>query len=514
VVAVVGAVVALGGLTALAMRWPSTPPGLTTPEAGPGSEEVALPGPGELPPPDAEEGVQDPTAPERPVEASLPLEFDCGGVDCERWWRPFDHLPVYSVWRDGQEVLFVAGDRLVAWDTETGGDRWERAVPSEVALGPQELDGGAWRPPSVTGHDAGLVVVGPGGVQVLTRSGEERWTALLTDGDIPILTQVAGEVLLVVTEAPEPPLLPPDRDAPTEPEADGSVEPDEDPPIIHTTELGIIAFELATGDVRWRRDSSPMLFPPWFHDEAQQDVLLVQEDRAVVALHVADGAERYRLEDAGEVAHIGGFLVRTAPASDGDGPQVVIHAADDGRELRRLPERVIDAALVVDDLLVAVTHPEPADDGQTAGAQAEAEAIAVDPAGAVAWRVPIEGGTPASCCASVLDAGEGAVRVAAGPGVAATYLDVRSGRVERLERIAGPAPRDEWPIGRDLVVSHASSGQQTTVRAAPGGHPVTVLGGFAQPVTGADGRGAPDGRLLFRVDAGLVAVELPPASRW
>jgi hypothetical protein len=60
-----------------------------------------------------------------------------------------------------------------------------------------------------------------------------------------------------------------------------------------------------------------------------------------------------------------------------------------------------------------------------------------------------------------------------------------------------------------VVVSHASSGQQTTIRPGQGGQQVTVIGGFAQPVLGRDGRAVRDGRLLLRVETGLVAVELP-----
>ncbi len=509
--AAVGALVVLGGLAVFASSWPSTAPRLASPQLGPGAEEVALPEPRELPPADGAAGEPEADDRDESGDAAVGPDVDCGGDDCERWRRSFDHPPVYSAWRGDQEVVFVAGGRLVAWDARTGEDRWERPVPSELALGPHELDGGTWRPPYVTGDARWLVVVGPGGVQVLTPSGEERWTSLLPDGGIPILATVAGDLLLVVTEAPAPPLLPTDEDMTDGPAPDPSVEPDEEPPGIHTTELGVVAFELGTGEVRWRRDGSPMVFPPWFHDAAEQEVLLVQEGRATVALDVVDGAERYRLEDADaeEVAHIGGFLVRAAPMAGGDALQVVIHAADDGRELLVLPERAIDAALVVDDLLVVVALASPADDGHAAVAQHEAEAIAVDPAGAIVWRVPLEGRAPASCCASVLDAGQGMVRVAAGPGVAAIYLDVRSGQVERIERIAGSAVRQEWALGRDLVVAHTSSGQQTTVRAARGGHAVTVLGEFAQPVTGADGRGAEDGQLLLQVDAGLVAVELP-----
>jgi hypothetical protein len=500
--------VVLGGLAVLASSWPSAAPGLA--ESGPGSDEVALPEPRDLPP--ADEVADEPVADDRdePGDATMGIDVDCGGDDCERWRRSFGHSPVYSVWQDADELIFVDGDRLVAWDVATGGDRWNRPVAAEVALGPHEPDGGAWwRPPSVTGTDEWLVVLGPGGVQVFTRAGSERWTALLPDGGAPMVASVAGEVLLVVTEAPAPLSLPPDEDAPDELEPDPSVETDEDAPIIHTTELGIIAFELATGEVRWRRDGSPMIFPSWFLDAAEHDVVLIQEDRATVAMDVTDGTGRYRLEDAGDVARIGGFLVRATPMAGGDAFQVVIHAADDGRELLVLPERVIDMALVVDDLLIAIAHPSPGRDGQAGEAPYEAEAIAVDPAGALVWSVPIERGAAASCCASVLDAGRGMVRVAAGPGAAATYLDVRSGRVERRERAAGSASREEWAVGRDLVVSHASSDDQTTMRAAWGGQPVTVLGAFAQPVTANDGRGAEDGQLLIRVDNGLVAVELP-----
>jgi hypothetical protein len=507
---VVGTIVVLGGLAVLALSWPSTAPGFTTSDGGPGSDEVALPEPRELPPP-TDEVSGEPEADDRdgPDDVTMGVDVDCGGDDCERWRRSFGHSPVYSVWHDADEVLFVAGDRLVAWDLATGGDRWDRRVSTEVALGPHELDGGAWRPPSVTGTDEWLVVLGPGGVQVFTRDGSERWTALLSDGGVPVVASVAGEVLLVVTEAPAPLSLPPDEDAPDEPEPDPSVETDEDAPIIHTTELGIIAFELGTGEVRWRRDGSPMIFPSWFLDASEHDVVFIQEERATIAVEVADGTERYRLEDAEDVAHIGGFLVRATPMAGGDAFQVVIHAADDGRELRVLPEQVIDMALVVDDLLIAIAHPSPGGDGQAGEAPYEAEAIAVDLAGALVWSVPIERGAAASCCASVLDAGRGMVRVAAGPGAAATYLDVRSGRVDRRERAAGSASREEWAMGRDLVVSHASSDDQTTMRAAWGGHPVTVLGAFAQPVTDNDGRGAEDGQLLIRVDNGLVAVELP-----
>jgi outer membrane protein assembly factor BamB len=175
--AAVGALVALGGLAAVALSWPSSAPARTTDPAGPGSDEVALPQPRDLPSPDPGDTEPEVEARPAPDEPTMWFELSCGGDDCERWRRPFDDVPVWGAWRDASEVLFVTGDRLVAWDAETGEDRWERSVASDVALGPQELDGGAWRPPSVTGDDTWLVVIGPGGVQLLTRSGEERWTA-------------------------------------------------------------------------------------------------------------------------------------------------------------------------------------------------------------------------------------------------------------------------------------------------------------------------------------------------
>jgi outer membrane protein assembly factor BamB len=507
VVAVVAAVVVLSGLTALALRWPVTSEGLATPEAGPGSEEVALPEPSELPP--ADHGAGEPGADDQaePGEASMWQVIDCGGVDCERWRRPFDHLPVHGAWRNLDEVFFVAGDRLVAWDAETGADRWERPISSGVTLGPQELDGGAWRPPSVTGDDVWVVVVGTGGIQVLTRSGAERWTALLTDGEVPIVaTLTGGDVLLVATQAPSRPTL--DVDVDTDTDEGGG----EDERFVDTPDLGIIAFELPTGDVRWRRDGLSLVFPPMFGDVAQDGVMVAHEDGALVALEVADGTERFRLDDAGpgSVTRVGRFVVRDVRAeTDADEWQVAIHAAADGRELAVFPRARVGSALMVADHLVAVVQPAIEETAATADPQAGSEAVAVDLAGTIVWRALLEGNATSSCCASVLEAQPGVVRVAAGPGDAATYLDVRSGRVERREHTDRTQVRDEWSVGRDLVLSHESSGQQTTMRDGQGGEPVMVLGGFAQPVLGPGGQAARGGWLLLRVETGLVAVQLP-----
>jgi hypothetical protein len=537
--AAVGALVLLGGLAVVTLSWPWSAPARTGAQAGLGSDEVALPQPRDLPSPDPEDTEPEDEAGPAPDELRMWYEVSCGGDDCERWRRPFDDVPVWGAWRDAAEVLFVTGDRLVAWDAETGEDRWQRSVPSDVALGPQEMDGGAWRPLGVTGDDSWLVVTGPGGVQLLTRSGEERWTARFTDGETPFVAVVAGEVVLVVTEADWPPApaieedasvepdpdptgdpeedvpLDPGEDAPPDPEEDAPPEPDEDDPVFDEPELSVVAFELATGDVRWRREGFPLIFPPTFGDLAQDDqddVLLVQEDRAVVAVELADGAERYRLEDASGAGaiRVGSFVVRDGPAVDRPA-QVAIHAADDGRELAVFPDRRLEAALPVDDHLVAVLHPASDEDENAAEPLPGTEAVALDLAGAIAWRAPLAPGATTSCCASVLEAGPGVVRVAAGPDVAATHLDVRSGRVVGREP-AAEAARDEWPLGRDVAVSHASSGQQTTIRRGQGGQPVTVMGGFAQPVLGRDGRAAWDGWLLLRVETGLVAVELPTPS--
>jgi hypothetical protein len=201
-------------------------------------------------------------------------------------------------------------------------------------------------------------------------------------------------------------------------------------------------------------------------------------------------------------------VVRDGPAVDRPA-QVAIHAADDGRELAVFPDRRLEAALPVDDHLIAVLHPASDEDENAAEPLPGTEAVALDLAGAIAWRVPIAPGATTSCCASVLEAGPGVVRVAAGPGVPATHLDVRSGRVVDREPADEIPARDEWASGRDVVVSHASSGQQTTIRTGQSGQQVTVIGGFAQPVLGGDGRAVRDGRLLLRVETGLVAVELP-----
>jgi hypothetical protein len=525
----VGAAVALTGVAALALAWPSTPPGPRGPGPAPGADEVAIPAPGELPAPSlgeggGENGADEPPDQPEPVEADLPLELDCGDDDCERWWRPFLQGPVSSVWRDAEQVLHVADDRLVAWDAATGADRWERPLPSDLALGPDHLDGGSWRPPQVTGRDGHLVLLATGGVQVLTGSGEERWTVLL-EGEVPMVAAMTAELLLVVTEEDQPPVLPTEEEEPgpddpvSSDEPADRDEPAEGPPDFYQPTLAITAFDLATGELRWRRDGLPMVLSYWFHDAEAADVLLVQDGAAAVALDAADGTERYRLEDAaagegfaGELSHVGNFLITTRLAPSGGSWDAVIHAAADGRELLVLPDEVIGATLVVDDLLVVMAHPGPSQDGSDDRTRREAEVLAVDRSGTVVWRVPLDSAPSASCCASVLDAGDGTVRVAAGPGVDASHLDVRTGQVERIERVTGTEDREEWPFGRDLVVSHTSAGRETTLRLARGGRSVTALGGFVQPVLGAGGRATADDLLLLRTETGLVAVEVPPAS--
>jgi outer membrane protein assembly factor BamB len=530
------AAVVLTGIAALALALPATPPSLLGLGPAPDAEEVALPEPGELPGPrdgdsGGEDGADEPPDQPQPAEAGVPPALRCGDDDCERWWRPYLQGPVYSVWRDADQVLVAMEDRLAAWDAATGADRWERMLPSQLVLGPDRLGGGSWRPPQILGRDGRLVLLAAGGFQVLTGSGEVRWTAVL-ENEIPVTATMTGEQLVVLTEEDEPAwAFPVDEDEPEPagsvttdeptdvtgtngpPDPDEPAEPVEAPPDVQEPRLAISAFDLETGELRWRRDDLPMFLSFWFQDGATPDVVVVQDGSAAVALDASTGTERYRLEGAldGDVLHVGTFLLRTAPAAAGDGQGVVVHAADDGRELVALRAQVIDTALVVDDLLVAVVHPGPDHDASGDPTRRDVEVLAVDLAGTVVWRVPVDSVPSASCCASVLDAGDGLVRVAAGPGAAASHLDVRTGRVERIEPVTGSTDREEWPFGRDLVVSHRSSGRETTLRLARGVQPVTALGGFVQPVLGGDGRSTVDDLLLLRTDSGLVAVEVPPA---
>jgi outer membrane protein assembly factor BamB len=527
--AAIGVVVALTGLAALVLARSFPPQDPSAPRSGPGAEEVALPAPGELPNhggSGGEDGADEPPDQAQPADAAVPPTLRCGDDDCERWWRPFLRGPVYSVWRDADQVLHVADDRLVAWDAATGADRWERPLPTDVARGPDHLGGGSWRPPQIIGRDGYLALLGTGGVQGLTGSGEVRWTAVL-EGEVPMIATMTGELLVVLTQGDEPGSDGPETsDEPTdvaganEPaDPDEPVEPVEAPPDVQEPRLAIAAFDLETGELRWRRGDLPMLVSNWFHHAAAAEVLLVQDRAAAVALDAAAGTERYRLDDAavgegfaGELSHVGSFLITTRLAASGGGWDAVIHAAEDGRELIVLADQVVDAALVVDDLLIAVAHPGPNQDGVDDRTRREAEALAVDLAGTIVWRVPIDSVASASCCASVLDGGDGTVRVAAGPGADASHLDVRTGRVERIGRVTGTMQREEWPFGRDLLLSHTSGGRETTLWMARGGPPVTALGGFVQPVLGAGGLATADDLLLLRTETGLVAVEVPPVN--
>jgi outer membrane protein assembly factor BamB len=457
--------------------------------------EVELPEPAELPQPD-------PPAVARPPDPGQGrVELDCAAAGCERWRRPLDGLE--AGWYDGVEVVAIAGPNLVALDADTGEERWSRPLADHLH-GVSPADRAVWRPTTVTGDDRWLVAVGAAGVQVVTRSGEEVWSSVLPDDESLHTISVVDDVVVLASERwPDDPTVD-TADGDEETAGSDGGEVDAVDPRGFEAEVRLVAYDAATGDVRWTREGLAAVAPtpPWLQGRG---LVLAREDDGYVALDPATGEERYRLTTGTGrwLFQVGEYLVvsgRQAPGSD----RTTIHAAEDGRELAELPEGELGWEIDVDGLLIAVHIPPSASGGP--------QVLALDADGAMVWAVVLD---PAdgTCCPSVLDAGGGVVLVSSGSDGDIQHLDVRSGReVARTSVVRSTddpaAPQDEWQFARDLTGRTSSSGNRTIFRDVRG-RAVEARGSFVHPLTDTSGRAARDGRLVLWAEQELIAVDLP-----
>jgi outer membrane protein assembly factor BamB len=455
--------------------------------------EVELPDPDELPqpPPPVAAAPADPGPPR--------VELDCTAAGCERWRRAFG--AVDASWYDGDEVVVLDGELLVALDAATGQERWSLAVVEHLLAG-RAAERAVWRPTSLTGDDRWLAVVGAGGLQVVTRSGEEVWSAELPEDESLLTVALVDDVLVLSTERwPSDAVMDADEDDGEE-VGSGGGEVDAANPRGFDPSVRLAAYDAATGDVRWTREelSEVAPSPPWLHGPG---VVLARDDDGYVGVDAATGQERYRVATGADrwLYQVGDYLLVSDRRSGGSSDRGTVHAADDGRELGELPEGELGWATDVDGVLLVV-HRSSGPGGL--------QAIALDREGSVTWQQPLEEPTADRCCPVVVDAGGGVVLVSAGPGAAIRHLDVRSGRevAETVEWTDDPAgPPDQWQLARDVTVRTSSSGDRATFRDARG-RQVEAQGYFVHPITDVAGWAARHGRLLLWGERELIAVDL------
>jgi hypothetical protein len=99
------------------------------------------------------------------------------------------------------------------------------------------------------------------------------------------------------------------------------------------------------------------------------------------------------------------------------------------------------------------------------------EAVAVDPDGTLAWRLPVEPGGDDECCPSILDLDGRSVRISAGPRAPALVIDVRDGTVRSDDPLATTPSVDivqQEQIGRGLLITYPDNAAGYIVRDGKG----------------------------------------------
>jgi hypothetical protein len=137
--------------------------------------------------------------------------------------------------------------------------------------------------------------------------------------------------------------------------------------------------------------------------------------------------------------------------------------ASDGTTLNELPGTARSTLDIDGRVIVLLEDDEPN--------AASWEAVAVDPDGTLAWRLPVEPGGDEECCPSILDLDGRSVRISAGPRAPALVIDVRDLTVRSDDPLA-TTPRvlivQQEQIGRELLLTYPDNQAGYIVRDGEG----------------------------------------------
>lgn len=370
----------------------------------------------------------------------------CAPAGCEVWRRPLSVRHPMLGWVQASPVV-IEDDQLVGLELETGAVRWQVGLGDELRAregGPVELPmGGAF----LVGNDEQVVLVNPHGVQLVDQSGQTRWTrALPADGAELRMVQLTPTSVVIVRDLA--PVL-----ADHEELQSGEQFP---------VQSVITVLDVRDGQLRWSREGPKRLLPQSQLAE-HEELVLLDDHAAIVALDVATGTARYDLAGEPDLWHgyADGILVVGPPGAPSAPTRLV--DASDGTVLTELPGTA-RSMLDIDGLVIVLLE----DDEPNA---ASWEAVAVDPDGTVAWRLPVEPGGDDECCPSILDLDGRSVRISAGPRAPALVIDVRDGTVRSDDPLATTPSVDivqQEQVGRGLLITYPDNAAGYVVRDGEG----------------------------------------------
>jgi outer membrane protein assembly factor BamB len=403
----------------------------------------------DLPPaptvPDVEESI-DVAEPDATSESAGEAVTICAPAGCEVWRRPLRVRHPMLGWVQASPVV-IEDDRLVGLELETGAVRWQVELGDELRAregGPVELPlGGAL----LVGNDEQIALVNPHGVQLVDQSGQTRWTrALPADGAELRLVQLTATSVVIVHELG--PVL-----ADHEELQSGEQFP---------VQSVITVLDVRDGQLRWSREGPERLLPQSQLAE-HEDLVLLDDDGAIVALDVATSEPRYDLAGEPDLWHgyADGILVVGPPGAPSAPTRLV--DASDGTVLTELPGTARSMLDIEGRVIVLLDNDEPN--------AASWEAVAVDPDGTVVWRLPVEPSDDDRCCPSILDLDGRSVRISAGPQAPALVVDVREGTVRSDDPLATTPSVDivqQEQLGRGLLITYPDNQAGYLVRDGHG----------------------------------------------
>jgi hypothetical protein len=431
----------------------------------------------------------------------VPGRFSCQPTGCELWRRPMtdwrlDPEPVAGM------IAFLEAGELLAIDVWSGEVRWREPLDRLLEAATQHRAGwGAWGP-QLGGDDDRLAVATTSGVQVLTRQGEPRWTAAVDLGDEVHHVVVTPSSVGVASSAwPDAPL---DADDATSEPADDAM--DHDWPELPQQ---LTVFDARTGEPRWTRDD---LRHTYGLRSSTADVFVVQARTSAEILDAATGDVRAVVDNGP-----GGWVI---PFHD----LLVVHVDDaevDEEVVTVATSRIVDAAdgtvrqefeghlfplTVAGEVTILLRSTGPR--FGRAGVPPESEAIAIGPEGEVRWRLElVVEDDDDFCCPTVIDLGDGRVRVASGPGFPAVVVDAATGAVRDGDPLAAALSdetQEHWQLGGSTILRRTEDGLGALFDAT--GRRVDLEGANWYPFWVDPSPTAP---VLLHADGHLVAIGFP-----
>jgi hypothetical protein len=463
----------------------------------PSDPDVALPAPDTVP------AGRGPTGPER--EAALapfvPGRFTCQPTGCELWRRPMtdwllDPEPVAGM------LAFLEAGELLAIDVWSGEVRWRTPLDRLLEAATQARSGwGAWGP-QLGGDADRLAVATTSGVQVLTRHGEPLWAAEVDLGDqIHHVVVTPSSVGVASSAWPDAPL---DAD-------DATSEPDDDvmdhdwpePP------QQLTVFDARTGEPRWTRDD---LRHTYGLRSSTADVFVVQARTSAEILDAATGDVRAAVDTgpAGWVIPFHDLLVVHVDDAEVEeevaavATSRIVDAADG--TVRQEFEGYLFPLTVAGEVTILLRSTDGPRFGR-ADAPPDREAIAIGPEGEVRWRLELVVEDGDSCCPTVIDLGDGSVRVAAGPGFPAVVVDAATGAVRDGDPLAAALSdetQEHRQLGASTILRRTDDGLGALFDST--GRRVDLQGANWFPFWVDPG---PDAPVLLHADGHLVAIDFP-----